>query len=110
MAILTHSTELQLAGEELLTLADIRGTRLTCVDGSVWLTLDLDLRDVFLHPGDSFVVDRDGTTLLHALVPARLRVESFGDAATLSGGWKRAAARVAHRLLVTVLPARLAGA
>lgn len=110
MATLTHRTELQLAGEELFTLQDIRGTRLTCVDGSVWLTLDGDLRDVFLHPGDSFVVDRDGTTLMHALAPARLRIETFSDAATLSGNWRLVAARVGQRLLAAVSPSRLAGA
>lgn len=110
MAILSHRTELQLDGKELLSLADIRGTQLTCVDGSVWLTLDHDLRDVFLNPGDSFVVDRDGTTLLYALAPARLRIENFADAATLSAGWRRAVARAAQRLTAAVLPARLAGA
>jgi len=100
MATVTQRTELHLAGEELLALADIRGTRLTVVDGSVWLTQDRDLRDVFLNPGESFVVDRDGVTLLHALAPARLSVETFGDTARIapSRGWRRAAARLWRRL------------
>lgn len=112
MATLTYGTELQLAGEELLGLADIRGARVRCVEGSVWLTLERDLRDIFLNAGESFVVDRDGLTLLHALAPARLRVEVAGDAARLAarGGRPLAAARWLRRVLAAVAPARLAGA
>jgi hypothetical protein len=112
MATVTHRTELQLAGEELLALADIRGARLRCVDGSVWLTLDRDSRDVFLSPGDSFVVDRDGVTLLHALAPTRLQVETCSEAAVLSPvvGWRAAMAQFTRRMCAGLLPSRLAGA
>jgi hypothetical protein len=108
MATLTQRTELELAAEELLALHDARGTRLRLVEGSVWLTLDHDLRDVFLGPGKSFVVDRDGVTLLHALAPTRLLVESAADAAVLLpwSGWRRAVASLARRLL---LPASRSG-
>jgi len=81
MATLTHRTEMQLAGQEILALDDIGGTRLHCVEGSVWITLDRDLRDICLNPGDSFVVDRRGVTLVHALVPARVSVEQTRDIA-----------------------------
>ena len=110
MATLTHRTELQLAAEELLSLADIRGARLRCVEGSVWLTLDHDLRDIFLNPGDSFVVDRDGATLLHALSPTRLSIESRRDAAARGGPgpWRSVIAALRRRLQSTAqpLPAR----
>lgn len=81
MATLTHRTEMQMAGREILALDRIEGTRLHCLEGSVWITLDHDLRDIFLKPGDSFVVDRGGVTLVHALVPARVSVEQTRDAA-----------------------------
>lgn len=81
MATLTHRTEMQLAGQEIVTLNDIGGTRLHCLEGSVWITLDCDLRDIVLNPGESFVVDRGGVTLLHALVPARVSVEHTRNAA-----------------------------
>jgi hypothetical protein len=81
MATLTHRTDMQLAAQEILALDDVAGMRLHCLEGSVWITLDRDLRDIFLGPGDSFTVDRGGATLLHALVPARVSVEQSRDAA-----------------------------
>jgi hypothetical protein len=105
MATLTHRTEVQLAREEFLVLKDIRGTTLRCLDGSVWLTLDHDVRDIVLEPGDSFVVDRDGGTLLYALAPARLHVETYADAAALSlSGWRLAIAALRRRLVAGALP------
>jgi hypothetical protein len=112
MATLTHRIELQLGGDEVLPLADIRGRRLCCIDGTVWITLDRDLRDIFLRPGESFVVDRNGVTLLHALAPARLRLDAVAGAAVPAAtrGWRRALARAVARLLPARAPASLAGA
>ena len=106
MATLTHRTELELAAEELLGLEDIRGKRLRCVEGNVWLTLDHDLRDIFLAPGDSFVVDRGGATLLHALAPTRLIVENACVAAARgsSGLWRSAVATLRRRLFAAAPP------
>jgi hypothetical protein len=87
MATLTHRTEMQLAGQEILALHDIGGTRLHCVEGSVWITLDRDLRDIFLDPGESFTVDRGGVTLVYALAPARVSVENTRDAS--APAWPR---------------------
>lgn len=110
MATLIQRTELQMAAAELLALDGIRGTRLRCVEGSVWLTLDGDPRDVFLHPGDDFVVDRGGATLLHALAPTRLEVVRQ-DAVPLApaGRWRGALAHLARRLYAALSPSRLAG-
>jgi hypothetical protein len=112
MATLTHRIDLQLGGDEVLPLADIRGRRLCCIDGTVWITLDRDLRDIFLRPGESFVVDRDGVTLLHALAPARVRLDAGGTVAALAvtRGWRRALARAARRLLPGRSPESLVGA
>jgi len=112
MATLTHRTELELAAEELLALRDVRGARLRLVEGSLWLTLDRDTRDIVLEPGDSFLVDRDGVTLLHALAPTRLQVDSAADATRLLpwSGWRRALAGLARRLRAPASPAGLARA
>jgi hypothetical protein len=99
MATLTHRTEMQLAREELLALDDIRGTRLRCLEGSVWITLHRDPRDIVLETGDSFTVDRGGVTLVHALAPARVSVENSYDTAALARprGWS-ALGRLGRRL------------
>lgn len=112
MATLIQRMEIELDGEELVSLPDIRGRRLTVVEGRLWLTLDHDLRDIFLGAGDSFTVDRDGVTLLHALAPTRLRIDSCRDAAP-HASWRRwlaAVLRRGQRLLAGASPSRLAGA
>lgn len=68
-----HATyELQRYGG--LALRDIRGRVVTCVSGSVWMTMKGDPRDIVLAPGVSFVVDRDGVTLLAAQAPSVVEV------------------------------------
>ena len=49
-----------------LALRDAGGRTIRCVSGSVWLTMEGDIRDVVLAAGESFVVDRDGVTILAA--------------------------------------------
>ena len=57
-----------------LTLRDASGRTVTCLSGSVWLTMEGDTRDVMLSPGAAFVVDRDGLTLLAAQQPSTVQV------------------------------------
>ena len=51
---------------ELVQLDGARGTALRVARGMLWITLENDLRDVVLAPGDTFTVDRDGLTLIEA--------------------------------------------
>lgn len=66
-----------------LALRDARGHTVTCLCGSIWLTMEGDRRDIVLAPGASFVVDRDGLTLLAAQRPSSLQL----SARQLAGGW-----------------------
>lgn len=50
------------------------GVTIECLEGSVWVTLDNDARDVVLEVGQTFVVDRNQRTLLLALTAARVRL------------------------------------
>lgn len=58
---------LDLCRNQLVRLTDARGTRVDCVAGSVWITVDGELRDVVLSPGGSFVVDSRAPVLVHAV-------------------------------------------
>ena len=58
---------LDLAKNETARLAGAFRTRLECVDGVAWITIDGDPRDVVLTRGQSFVVDRDDEVLVYAL-------------------------------------------
>ena len=49
--------------------------------GVVWITQEGDDRDVILHGGGRFVLDRPGTALVTAIETARVRVEETSLAA-----------------------------
>ena len=51
---------------ELVQLDGARGTTLRVTRGTLWVTLENDLRDVVLSAGDSFMVDRGGLTIVEA--------------------------------------------
>lgn len=63
MWIDTPNARLALAARRSLRLAGARGTRLRAVQGTLWVTIDNDPRDIVLAPGDSFVVDSDRTVV-----------------------------------------------
>jgi hypothetical protein len=56
----------QLARGELIQLDGARGTRLRVTRGTLWVTLERDLRDIVLGAGDSFTIDRGGVTVIEA--------------------------------------------
>ena len=53
------------AGQEL-RLHDADGWTVACGGGSVWITQEADVRDVFLSAGERFMLDRDGLALILA--------------------------------------------
>jgi hypothetical protein len=57
----------ELAPGELVRLPEARGTTLRVTRGTLWITLQNDLRDIVLEAGDSYVIDRSGLTLVEAL-------------------------------------------
>jgi hypothetical protein len=63
-----------LAPAELVKLDGARGTTLRVTRGTLWLTLENDVRDVVLTAGDVFTIDRGGLTLVEAQVAATVCV------------------------------------
>jgi len=45
---------------------------LFCLEGSVWVTQEGDIRDYMLEAGDAFLVTQPGLVLVRALTPARI--------------------------------------
>ena len=72
MNIVLDASTLSLARDGLLALRDAQGTRVTCLDGSLWITEDHGIADVLIGPGESFTIKRSGLTLVMALEPAAL--------------------------------------
>ena len=61
-----HRYELGLAARGLLEIPDVAGVQVSCTEGSVWLTLDNDTRDIVLEPGDVFFSTEHRRALLYA--------------------------------------------
>jgi len=61
-----YTKVLELAPGEIIRLDGARGTTLRVTRGTLWLTLERDLRDIVLAMGDSFTIDRGGLTLVEA--------------------------------------------
>lgn len=43
-----------------------------CLEGSIWVTQEGDIRDHVLEKGDAFLITRSGLVLVRALRPARV--------------------------------------
>ena len=100
MACFESGTIVSLANREAVALPDVRGATLRVAQGTVWLTEERQPHDVVLRPGDNWVVEHDGKTVVEAQndavfcivgrrgVPLKfhttLRVESPGILATLA--------------------------
>ncbi len=66
MACFESGTVVSLASREAITLPDISGATLRVTRGTVWLTQENDRKDVVLRPGDNWLVERDGDTVVEA--------------------------------------------
>jgi hypothetical protein len=81
MACFDYGAAIDLDTRETVTLNDARGTTLRVAQGTLWITQEDDPQDVVLRTGDTWVVERDGMTVLEAQGAARFcilgqRVES----------------------------------
>ena len=78
-------TRRALTVDKLARLADACNTRLTCLSGNAWITIDGDRRDIVLEPGDQFIVDSNKPLLIYALKsgrPLRLDVDASAPRCT----------------------------
>ena len=61
----------------LVEIAHPYGATIDCLTGSVWVTLDNDMRDVVLSSGQRFRVDSNQRVLVQALDVARVRINEL---------------------------------
>lgn len=66
--------ELLLEPRALHRIPDAAGLELSCREGSVWITLDNDPRDIVLEAGQCFSTTEHRRALVYAFDRARLRV------------------------------------
>ncbi|QDZ29857.1 DUF2917 domain-containing protein [Noviherbaspirillum sp. UKPF54] len=58
-----------------LRLVGARGRRVQCLAGIVWITACNQPADIFLKPGQSFVIPNGGLALAEAIGHGRMRVD-----------------------------------
>ena len=58
----------------LLALANPLALRLECLEGSLWVTHDGDVKDLIVEAGESYQSERATRMLVYGLSSARLRV------------------------------------
>jgi len=91
MWINTPNARLAIAARRGLRLKDARGARVRAVQGTLWITIDNDVRDIVLDPGESFVVDSNRPLVVLPLGEcATVDVKSPPSPARRVGGWLRA--------------------
>lgn len=56
----------ELAPGELVRMDGAYGTTLRVTRGTLWITMERDIRDILLTAGDSFTIDRGGRTVVEA--------------------------------------------
>src|SRR5437763_672020 len=70
MNIVMNGPALVLDRLQRFALVDAQGAVAQVKSGRVWITLEHDRRDIFLEPGETWVIDRDGLTLVQAEEPS----------------------------------------
>ena len=75
MLLNTEHARLGLDKDQMARLARACDTRLECVDGVAWITVDGDRRDIVLSRGESFVVESGADVIVYALQgPAAIEI------------------------------------
>lgn len=95
MRLVVNNSALLLDRWQTVELVDAAGTTATLDRGCVWITMAGDRRDIVLGSGQSFKVDRNGKTLLHAEIASTVRIASGPKRrpfASLRALWERARA------------------
>jgi hypothetical protein len=65
-----HRTALPRGG--LLRVMDGAGLTVRADSGRLWITQEQDVRDIFLRPGETFDLDRNGLALVYAVDPTEV--------------------------------------
>jgi hypothetical protein len=66
MACFESGTVVKLSTREAITLPNIRGATLRVTKGTLWLTEERVRDDIVLRPGDNWLVESDGNTVVEA--------------------------------------------
>lgn len=72
---LSSQFDLSLARQGMFSVADAAGLQMTCREGSLWITLDNDTRDIVLSAGECFLTTQHRRAIIYAMGPSSLSLE-----------------------------------
>jgi len=78
MACFETGTVVDLSTREAITLPNIRGATLRVTRGTIWLTEERGRDDIVLRPGDNWLVESDGNTVIEAQGDTTLSIVGLG--------------------------------
>lgn len=64
--------DLTLTHQAMFSVSDAAGIQITCHEGSLWVTLDDDQRDIVVDAGGSFLTTEHRRALIYAMKPSSL--------------------------------------
>lgn len=76
----TNRLDLRLQQRSIFSVPDAAGVQIACREGSLWITLDNDPRDIVLNAGESFVGTEHRRALIYALDRSSLALSDAAHA------------------------------
>lgn len=97
--------DLSLAHQAMFSVSDAAGVQISCHEGSLWVTLDDDPRDVVVDAGGSFLTTEHRRALIYAMGPSSLSLQMMAPAAVSPQRAGRAAPVPAAQVTFALQPA-----
>lgn len=95
---------LSLVHQGMFSVADAAGLQMTCREGSLWITLDNDTRDIVLSAGESFLTTQHRRAIIYAMGPSSLNL-GWAPAAQTVQRTGKAGQACGARMLLALQPA-----
>lgn len=85
MKISLNDGEFRLIPSRPMGLRGGVGARIVCTHGTLWITAEGCTDDIFLAPGEAYVITSAGLVLIEGLVESGVRIETVPANATRPG-------------------------
>jgi hypothetical protein len=89
MTTATHHFELHLNAKTTFDVTDSAGVQILCREGSLWITLDGDPRDILLDAGASYTPSEHRRALIYALAPSSLSLAMAHQVMPARRSWRK---------------------